>query len=335
MAGAAIALLGQLAPALGSHLTITPNYNATLDGGTAISADATHGAAIEAAINAAIAVYESTFSNPINVNINFEETTSGLGESSTFLLPVTYASYRSALISQATSSNQMTADATLPATMTEPVKGGTNIYITTADAKALGYVAGYPAYDSTILLNTALLSYPGGPALSPSNYDLHAVVSHEIDEALATGSALNDPSDVPIRAEDLFRYSAQGIRSYTLSASATDYFSIDGGKTNIAPFNQAGGGSDYGDWATTSTPRVQDAFGSPGVAINLGPAEFTALNVLGYNFIQQVPEPGSLPLLILGLAGVGGAAWRKSRRSRADSPEATRPPAPGGASNPI
>lgn len=49
-------------------------------------------------------------------------------------------------------------------------------------------------------------------------------------------------------------------------------------------FNQNGGG-DFGDWFSTGahTPRVQDAFGTPGVVINPGTAEYTGLDVIGYN----------------------------------------------------
>ena len=48
------------------------------------------------------------------------------------------------------------------------------------------------------------------------------------------------------------------------------------------------GGSDYGDWHTSGTPQVQDAFGTPGVNIALGSNEITAFNVIGYDL---VPAP--------------------------------------------
>jgi hypothetical protein len=150
-----------------------------------------------------------------------------------------------------------------------------------------------------------------------SFYDLQAVASHEIDEALGiggagsfiganfgTGNPLNYPTG-PVGSMDLFRYSGNGVRSYTTSTSATAYFSINGGATNLTNFNQAGGGSDYGDWKGGLTPQVQDAFGTPGVDINLGVNELTALDVVGYNLTAPVPEPGSGTLLLGGLIVVG------------------------------
>jgi hypothetical protein len=53
-------------------------------------------AAIESTINAAINYYDSTFTtgfSPLTVNITFEETSSGLGGSSTSVFTVSYSSF--------------------------------------------------------------------------------------------------------------------------------------------------------------------------------------------------------------------------------------------------
>jgi hypothetical protein len=49
-------------------------------------------------------------------------------------------------------------------------------------------------------------------------------------------------------AIDLFRYAANGLRSYTYTAT-TAYFSIDNGLTNLVNFNNDIIGADVGDWA--------------------------------------------------------------------------------------
>jgi len=92
------------------------------------------------------------------------------------------------------------------------------------------------------------------------------------------------------------------------------YFSVDGGTTNLVNFNQGTVG-DRHDWAISGTPRVQDAFGTPGSAPDLGLAELTALNVVGYN-TAPVPEASSaLALGLLLCLGGFATARRKSLKN--------------------
>ena len=89
------------------------------------------------------------------------------------------------------------------------------------------------------------------------------------------------------------------MRSLTTNSSATAYFSIDGGVTDLVNFNQTAG-ADYADWASSGTPQVQDAFGTPGTTnVNVGTNELTALDVIGYN-LNAVPEPSTYALFGLG-----------------------------------
>ena len=268
-------------------------------------------ATIEATINAAIGVYESKFADPTTVHITFQEG-GGLGGSSTPFTNISYASYLAALTADAKTSNDATALAHLPtATQFLMFFGTPNISIKTADERAVG-IANGASLDGTITLNTSIMNLSRIGPQDSSKYDLMAVASHEIDEVLGLGSALPDPQSLSGNPfpEDLFRYDNSGGRSYTATTGAAANFSIDG-TTILAPFHNTNDFADYGDWQNSAIVRVQDAFGTPGTQPNLG-VELTALDVIGYDLAQpSVPEPATLALLVLGLAGLGFSRRRQ------------------------
>jgi hypothetical protein len=270
---------------------------------------------IKATINTAIHAVESCFSDSITVKIKFKESASGLGGSSTFITTVSYSDYLAALMSHATTADDTAALATLPAGPNNPVNGGTNVTIRTADARALGFSA-FETTDSTISLNTSICNLTRVPVdpntIDPSKYDLLAVTSHEIDEALGYGSALNnlnngDPAPATIQADDLFRYDQNGARTYNTTLSTQAYFSIDGGTTDLARFNQKQG-ADFSDWFSTGphTPQVQDAFDTPGATPDLG-VELRRLDVLGYTRIANAAPVVTAPSLQASTEGTATA----------------------------
>lgn len=264
----------------GPGLTIVPTFD------NSILSDP-QAATIEATILSSIATYRSIFSDPITVRITYTEMSSGLGENSFSYGTISYASYLAALQAHATSGDDTTALAGLSGGSGNPVNGNNSVNIKYPLARALGFSFGGSGADATIFLNTSIMNLSGA-GIDPAKYSLYSTVCHETDEALGLGSALDlvksgdETLAQPVFEEDLFRYDDAGNRSYTTSASAASYFSLDGTDL-LARFNQEADG-DFGDWYSddpNATPLVQDAFLSPGVFPSLG-VELRALDVIGF-----------------------------------------------------
>ncbi len=265
-------------------------------------------ATIKATINAALAIYQATFADPITVNITFQEGSTGLGSSSSFFSNVSYANYLAALTADSKTADDTTALAHLP-TVAQYLTffGTTNISVKTANLRAVGINVAPPS-DGTITLNTSIMNLDRTSPQNPAKYDLMAVAMHEIDEVLGLGSALPTPLSGNPFAEDLFRYNAGG-RSYNAANGTLAYFSIDG--TNLmAQFHNTNDGADYGDWESQGLARVQDAFATPGAQPNLG-VELRALDVIGFD--SAIPEPATGVLMATALAFLWGLA-RYGRR---------------------
>jgi len=134
------------------------------------------------------------------------------------------------------------------------------------------------------------------------------VVSHEIDEVLGSSSGVGG---TPIRPADLFRFSGPGARNYTTSGDSA-YFSIDGGNTLKVQYNQNASG-DYGDWWSTGahTPRVQDAFGTPGSDPDLG-VELTVLDSVGWTLVSAIPLVVPQPVVHVSQSNTTMVLWWNS-----------------------
>ena len=273
-------------------LTITPIYDSS------ITSDP-NAATIEASINSVIQSYEVMFLNPVTITVTFSEMSSGLGESSKSITTDSYTDFLSKLSVSQTSTADATALAHLPSQSTNPVNGNANVQMSGANAAALGVFTGHSSITANISLNTSIMNLSRTGTQNSSKYDIGATVEHEMDEVLGLGSALVNGSNGqaaptgPVMVEDLFRYDQNGARSFTTSSTAQAYFSLDG-TTQLARFNQtsdATNSGDFGDWYSfqvTHTPQVQDAYGTPGVILNLGSAEKTALDAIGYTLLTTL-----------------------------------------------
>ena len=287
-------------------LTITPIFTAAYDSFQ------------QATVNSAIAIYQSTFNDNVNININFG-LTGGLGSSSQFIYLPSYSTFYNALNNDRTSANDNTAVSTLSSGSFDTFTGAKSIGITYAQCGALGLSCGAPQMPNsaagTIGINLSIVDADRSNGITAGQYDMMAVVLHEIDEILGVGGPGSGLGDTYVGSEDLFRFTNAGARTFTTLGDDA-YFSIDGGVTKLARFNQNAGG-DYADWwscAGSAAPSAQNACGTPGVIANLGIAELTALDVLGWNMrVTAVPEPSEYAMLLAGLGLMGFMARRRSQ----------------------
>jgi FG-GAP-like repeat len=277
------------AAAVGSGLII----NATFDSSITSNPNA---AGIEAAINRAIAIYESLFSDPITVPILFRYSATGpdgsplgsrISQSDFVVYFLAWDTYINALRADAKTTNDASAIASLPASplsseMKVPSATGRAVGLNTPpDIAANGAVGG--PYDGIVTINASVPFLFTRPANS-SDYDAQRSIEHEMDEVLGFGSFINRDSD--LRPQDLFSWSSAGVRN--LTANGTRYFSINGGRTGVVYFNQDSRG-DFGDWSSgpcpQTTPYVQNAFGCAGQAADITPSspEGINLDVIGYD----------------------------------------------------
>ncbi len=290
-----------------SSFSINPTFNGTITG------DA-NAAAIESIINNVIAFYDSNFvvpsPTPVVANITFGESNVSLGQSSFFTSAISYQNYCNALQAAGTPGS-----GTLTCGTAGPIDGGdTNLQVKTITQRALN-LGGVIASDGTITFDQT--------ETNPDNsggVPLQAVIEHEIDEMLGLGSSLNNTNTGPVTQstdpwpEDLFRFSAPTTRNYDVGStcaglSASSYFSIDNGTTNLAGFNNACNGGDFGDWDTTIS-RIQNwqtSGGNPPLGV-----EITALEAVGFQ--SAVPEPATFGLIGVALAGLVMARRRAAKR---------------------
>jgi hypothetical protein len=210
------------------------------------------------------------------------------------------------------------------------------IRLTSANAKALGYSVNVAA-DATITFSDQFAwDYDTSDGVTAGSFDFVGIATHEIGHALGFISGvdildINSPPANPngpfpdsaftfVAPLDLFRYSAESTALNVIdwTASATDkYFSLDRGQTAIASFS---GGRNFGDgqqashWKDNLGIGIMDPTAARGELLAITGNDLQAFDVIGWN-VAAIPEPSTYAMMALGLAGLGAARRRASKKA--------------------
>lgn len=239
-------------------------------------------------VTAAVDLLEARISTPVTVNLHVGYGEVGgypvggeVGESLTYLRAYAYGTAVGALTSHATSATDASAVASLPAR--DPA--GNTVYLTTAQAKALGLMSGSNGgTDGDVGFSSTLpFTWTDGSGVASGTYDFEATALHEITEVMGRQLMVGSPG---YSLYDFLHYSSAGVHDF--AAAKPGYFSVNGGKTSLAAFNTVAGG-DAGDWASSVRNDAFDAFSSPGVVNRLSPADLTAMDAIGWTLGGSPP----------------------------------------------
>jgi len=214
-----------------------------------------------------------------------------------------------------------------------------------ANAKALGQRAAHdPAEDGAIAFSNSdqfQWDFDRSDGITLGSHDFLAVSAHEVGHLMGFVSGVDavdshggDGPDAPqdlsdfsvFSVLDLYRYSTDSLAEdpppplptngtiLDLSFGGTPFFSIDAGATNLATFSTGthnGDGWQASHWTDDGLGLMDPtlARGELGVITAL---DFQSFDVIGWN---PVPEPGSMVLAVMALAGLFALA--RLRRHRA------------------
>ncbi len=210
----------------------------------------------------------------------------------------------------------------------------TNVFLTTANAKALGlHSAHAPTIDGVVIFNSNYQwDYDASDGIEQDHLDFFGTAMHEIGHTLGfqsgvdnldgNGGGLFSDDQLPyVTSLDFLRFSSAselaGADIDWTADSRDKYFSIDGGLTSaVGGISHWSTGEIYGDgeqashWKDGLNFGLMDPTTDFGLINSISAMDLLAMDMIGYDRgFSSVPEPGGIAVVVL----LGGF-WMRRRR---------------------
>jgi hypothetical protein len=247
------------------------------------ASDAAAPTGFSSALQFAAAQLDTLIANNITVSIDvsWNANSSALGEAAPINLQLySYQQVVGALRANAISPAAQTAADDLPA---DDPTGGDGVYLSEAQAEALGLMSYTALPDGTVTFGTggSVLNFSTTDLAVPGEIDFVGIAEHELAHALGR-AGFGDGSAYTLM--DLYRFSSAGTlandATIATDTSPPAYFSIDDGQTSLVSYATT---SDYYDWSSAVTDDSFDAFQVAGVANTISPTDETLMAALGFD----------------------------------------------------